>query len=258
MTSPTPCRHLGRLAAALFAALLIAAAPARATDIDPTATDALQRMSNYLGGLQQFSVHTQADVEVLHGSDQRIDYAISAQLAVSRPDKLRSERNGDPVDQVFYYNGKQLTLYDRSHKVYASVDAPDTLEQMLGYAQNSLGLVLVGSDLIYHDAYPLLMDGVTSATVIGKSVIDGVSCDHLAFRRPGVDFQIWIADSGTPLPYKYIVTDTGTPALLSVSLVMSDWSASPKLPASSFDFTPPSGVQQVPFLRIDSDTGLGH
>jgi len=152
-------------------------------DIDPAATDALQRMSDYLGLLQQFSVHTQADVEDLLDSGQRVDYAISAELAVSRPNKLRSERKGDPVDQVFYYDGKQLTLYDRSHKVYAGVDAPPTLEKMFDFAQDSLGLVLVGTDLIYHDAYPLLMEGVTSATVIGKSVIDGATYADLLDRQ---------------------------------------------------------------------------
>lgn len=247
-----------RFGVVLLAVAACAGMTAQAADIDPIATAALQRMSDYLGGLRQFSVHTEADAEDLLDSGQRVDYTISANLTISRPNKLRSDRTGDPVDQVFYYNGKQLTLHDRSHRVYASVPAPATLSKMFSFAQNSLGLVLPGADLLYPNAYPLLMAGVTRASVIGKSVISGVSCDHLAFRRPGVDFQVWVADSGMPLPYKYIITDTGTPQLLSISIVMSDWAVDLSVSDGEFDFTPPTEVDEVPFLRIDSNTGLAH
>lgn len=259
MTTPIPGLDRCRLAAAvLCTALALTAVPAVSGQIDPAASAALKRMSDHLGGLERFSVHTEADVEDLLDSGQRIDNTISADLTIVRPDKLRSERKGDPVNQLFTYDGKQLTLYDRAHQVYARTDTPATLDKMFLFAQSSLGLVLPGADLLYSDAYPLLMEDVSDARVIGKSVIGGVSCDHLAFRRPGVDFQVWVADSGAPLPYKYVVTDTGTPALLSVSIVMSDWSADPTVDDATFEFSPPPGVQEIPFMRIDADTGLGH
>ena len=262
MTKSNPHTQAWRLAATLLTTALIATTPATglaaAAAVDPAATAALQRMSDTLGGLQQFSVHTQTDVEDLLASGQRVDYVVAADLTVSRPDKLRAVRKGDPVDQTFYYDGKQLTLHDRGHQVYAGVAAPPTIGAMLGFAQSSLGLVLPAADLLYPDAYPLLMEGVTSATVIGKSSIGGVNCDHLAFSRPGVDFQVWVADSGPALPYKYIVTDTGTPALLSVSMVMSDWASELSVNDTEFDFTPPPGTEKIDFMRIDSNTGLGH
>jgi hypothetical protein len=262
MNSSHPNRAMPRLALAALLAVAgvtpVVGAATQAADIDPAATATLQRMTNYLGGLQQFSVHTQTDVEDLLDSGQRVDYVVAADLTVSRPDKLRAQRQGEPTNQVFYYDGKQLTLYDRSHQVYATVAAPPTLGAMLGFAQSSLGLVLPAADLLYPNAYPLLMEGITSATVIGKSSIGGISCDHLAFRRPGVDFQVWVADSGPALPYKYIVTDTGTPALLSVSMVMSDWASDLSVSDAEFDFTPPPGTEKIDFMRIDSNTGLGH
>jgi hypothetical protein len=36
------------------------------------------------------------------------------------------------------------------------------------------------------------MDGVTDGFVVGKAVIEGVRCDHLAFRAPHVDLQVWV------------------------------------------------------------------
>jgi hypothetical protein len=96
-------------------------------------------------------------------SGQRIDVDISASVIVSRPNKLHAERNGELLDQVFYYDGKTLTLYNPSDKVSATEPAPGTIEKMLDFARESLGLSIPTADLIYRNAYPLLMQDVTSA-----------------------------------------------------------------------------------------------
>jgi hypothetical protein len=96
---------------------------------------------------------------------------------------------------------------------------------------------------------------VTFAAVVGKTVINGVRCDHLLFSRPGVDFQVWVADSGRPLPHKYVVTDTGTPALLSITTVMRDWNVAPGVSDSRFTFVRPKGVKQITFMPLETRSG---
>jgi hypothetical protein len=223
---------------------------AQAPGVDPAATKILKRMTDYVGSLKQFSVHTQNTIEDVLDSGQRVDLEISASVILSRPNKLRAERKADPIDQVFYYNGKTLTLYNPSDKVYATESAPDTIEGMLDFARESLGLVMPVGDLLYRNAYPLLMQDVTSAVVVGKAVIRGVKCDHLLFSRPGVDFQVWVSDSDRPLPYKYVVTDTGTPALLSITTVMSDWNVAPAVTDARFNFAPPQGAKAIIFMSL--------
>ena len=223
--------------------------------VDPAATQLLKRMTDYLDSLKQFSVHTQVTLEDLLASGQRIDSDVSADVTVSRPNKLRAERKGGLLDQAFYYDGKTLTLYNRTDSVYGTEPAPATIEEMLHYASDSLGLIIPAADLVYHDAYPLLMEGVTSATVIGKTVIDGVVCNQLAFSRPDVDFQVWVADGDQPLPCKYVVTDTSTPALISVSTTMSDWNVAPAAADDLFSFDPPEGAMAIPFLPLDVSSG---
>ena len=220
--------------------------------VDPAATQLLKRMTDYLDSLKQFSVHTQVTLEDLLASGQRIDIDVSANVAVSRPSKLRAERKGELFEQVFYYDGKTLTLYNRTDNVYGTEPAPATIEEMLRYASDSLGLIIPAADLVYHDAYPLLMEGVTSATVIGKTIIDGVTCNQLAFSRPDVDFQVWVADGKQPLPCKYVVTDTSTPALISISTVMSDWNVAPAAADASFNFVAPEGAMAISFLPLDA------
>ena len=233
-------------------------AGAQAAALDPAAKQSLQRMTDYLGSLKQFSVHTQNTLEDLLDSGQRIDNDISASVIISRPNKLHAERKGELLDQSFYYDGKTLTLYNPSEKVFATEPAPATIEGMLDYARESLGLLIPASDLVYHNAFPLLMQGVTSARVIGKAVINGVSCEHLAFSRPDVDFQVWIADSGQPLPCKYVVTDTSTPARVSISTVMSDWNVAPAVADDRFTFVPPDGATGITFMPLDASSATAN
>jgi len=248
--------------AALFAFGVLALAAAVPTEVraqtpavDPAAVGILKDMAEYLGSLPQFSVHTQNTLEDELDSGHRVDFDVSANVIISRPNKLYAERRGDLIDQDFYYDGKTLTLYNPSDMVYATETAPGTIEEMFAYARGSLGLMIPAADLVYRNAFPLLMQDVTLAMVIGKTVIDGVRCHHLLFSRPGVDFQLWVAEHGKPLPYKYVVTDTGTPEGISTTTVMSDWNLAPAVSDARFSFTPPKGVRRITFMPLETGSG---
>jgi hypothetical protein len=251
-----------RMAAALLALAVLALSAtvstevrAQAPAVDPAATQILKRMTDYVGSLRQFSVRTQNTLEDLLDSGHRVDLDVSASVIISRPNKLRAERRGDLIDQIFYYDGKTLTLYNPSDKVYATEPAPATIEGLLDFARESLGLAVPAADLVYRYAYALLMQDVNFAVVVGKAVIGGVECDHLLFSRPGVDFQVWVADDGRPLPYKYVVTDTSTPALVSISTVMSAWNVAPAIPDARFTFVPPRGAKEIEFMPLETSSG---
>jgi hypothetical protein len=238
------------LAAVALSATCSAADPAPA--VDPAATQILKRMSDYLNSLKQFSANTQGTLEKTNATGHRIDLDVSAHAIISRPNKLYAERRGDLLDQNFHYDGKTLTLCNPVNKVYATVPAPPTIDGTMDYARGILDLYIPIGDLIYSNCYPLLMQDVTSATVVGKAVIGGIKCDHLLFVRPGVDFQVWVADSGKPLPYKYVVTDTTYPQLLSISTVLSDWNVASSEPDSKFTFVPPKGAQPISFMPFNT------
>jgi hypothetical protein len=170
-------------------------------------------------------------------------------MTVVRPNKVRGERRGVGYDQVLLYDGSTVTLWDVVRKAYASKTAPGTIPEMFRMAYDSLGLEVPISDLIWPNVFPLLMQNVQMAAMVDKEVVDGVVCDHLVFSRTDVDFQIWIPETGAPLPRKYIVTDTSTPALLSIVTTISDWKTDPRASADLFTFVPPSGAQPVPFLN---------
>ena len=225
---------------------------AQAPALDPAAVQILKKTTDYLGGLQQFSVDTLNLLEEVLDSGQKIQVSVAASVVLQRPNRLRAERKGDLVNQSWYYDGKTLTVYNSSVNYYASEPAPATLEETLDFARESLGLIIPTSDLVYRNAFPLLMQDVTFAAVVGKAFVGGVKCDHLLFSRPGVDFQIWVPEMGEPLPLKYMVTDTGVAELVATITLMSNWNLAPKTTDAMFTFVPPQGAKKTEFAPPDS------
>ncbi len=197
-------------AAAVAAFLLAAAVPlaalAQPAGIDPQATKLLKASTDFLASQQRFSIDTRNSLEVVLTSGQKIQFDHTARASIQRPNKLRADRTGDLVEQSFYYDGKSLTLHNPAQKYYATVAAPGTLEEMLDLARTQLDIVAPAGDLIYANAYDILMTDVTSGFIVGEGMVEGVRCDHLAFRAPHVDLQIWIQKGSQPLPRKLVIT----------------------------------------------------
>jgi hypothetical protein len=230
-------------------------APAQTPAVDPAAVQTLKRMTDFLDGLQRFSVKTESVIEELHVSGHRVDYDLAATVTVKRPNKLRAARASGLMDQRFFYDGRTLTLYNPSKKVYATQPAPDKIETMIDFARETVGILLPAADLLYRNAFPLLIQDVTLAMLVGKTVVGGVKCDHLLFSRPGVDFQVWVAEGQRPWPRKYVVTETDTPSRLSITTVLSDWNLVPAVDDARFNFVPPKGTQAISFMPRETAGG---
>lgn len=223
--------------------------------VDPAAVQKLKQATEFLAGLPQFSLKTDNVIEELQFAGHRVDYDFANSVTIKRPDKMLAARAGGLMDQRLYYDGKSMTLYNPQEKVYATEPAPGTIEEMIELAREKIGILLPAADLLYRNAFPLMMQDVTLAVVVGKAVVTGVTCDHLLFSRPEVDFQLWIAEGDKPWVLKYVVTETGTPERLSITTVLSDWSTAPVVDESQFDFVPPAGTQKIEFMPLEPTGG---
>jgi hypothetical protein len=84
------------------------------------------------------------------------------------------------------------------------------------------------------------------------STISGVQCHHLAFRAEETDWQIWIENSKTPLPRKFVITSKWTAGAPQFTAVLSDWDVSPQFEEGLFTFVPPAGAEQIGFLPAEN------
>ncbi len=241
---------IGGVLAALLTLAAATVASAQPSGIDPQATKLLRASADFLASQQRFSVETRNTLEIVLTSGQKIQFDHEARMWAQRPNKLRADRTGDLVEQSFYYDGKSLTLLNPGDKHFATVAAPGTLEEMLDMAQTKLDIVAPAGDLIRKNAYDILMTDVTQGFVVGKSVVEGVRCDHLAFRAPHVDWQIWIQEGKEPLPRKLVITTRDQPNAPQFSVVVTKWNLKPVFTPQTFAFRAPSGARQVEFLPL--------
>jgi hypothetical protein len=132
--------------------------------------------------------------------------------------------------------------------VYASAAAPPTLEAMLDFARSKLDISAPAGDLTYSNAYEILTTELQSGFVAGKAVIEGVRCDHLAFRNSVVDIQLWIQEDAQPLPRRMLLTTRDLFGAPSYSVTMTRWDLQPRFDDKTFAFTPPAGAKRIDFL----------
>ncbi len=216
--------------------------------IDPQAERILRQMSDYLNTFEQFTIRIENTVDTLLSSGQKVQLGRTGDISVRRPDRMRVNIDGDEFEQEFFFDGKSVTLFTKNLNYYATIQVPPNIEEALDRAQESVGLVAPFSDVISRNSYDILMGDVQAGLYIGLSKVRGVECHHLAFRAEETDWQIWIENSKTPFPRKFVVTSkwvTGAPQFTGL---VTKWDVSPQLNDRLFTFVPPQGAEKIEFL----------
>jgi len=205
----------------------------------------LDRMTAYLRGLQSFSIDATATRDEVVSYGYKLQHNEHSTLIVNRPRQLRAEVTGDIRDRTFVYDGSNLVIYSPDDSVYTRTPATGNLNDLIGGLLDA-GVELPLIDVLYQAGAGTLTEAVRGGVLVGESDIEGVPCYQLAFRQANADFQIWIEKGDRPLPRKVVITtryEVGDP---QYSAVMT-WNVQPKLDKSTFSFTAPKGVTEIPF-----------
>ena len=238
--------HLGTLirysaATAAIAVLSVVATQSARAD-DPAKV--LKAMSDYLAGQKSLSAKFDSDVEVVTPELQKIQFSSSGEMKMNRPDKLRIRRTGGYADVELVYDGKTVSLYGNNAKSYVQADVAGGTDKMIDTLAGQSSVGLPGADLLLTNSYDELMANVTQGSHIGQGVVDGVECEHLAFRGPETDWQIWIETGAKPVPRKYVITSKAVTGAPQYTLRIRDWKTDANADAD-FTFKAPADATKV-------------
>jgi len=225
-------------------------APTPPGHIDPRAADVFKRMSESLGVISSFSFDADQSAETVLRSGQKIDMTASSRVLVQRPDRLRQDLRGETADLTLYYDGHTISMLDHKTNLYATAAAPPTLDDALAFARDQLNLTPLVTELLYSNPYQMLMENIAEGTYIGKAMIEGVPCQHIAFRGRSSDTQIWVETAARALPRRYSITRTGQRGTPQASMTLKSWDVGAPFPESSFVFQPPLGGERIDFLGL--------
>ena len=232
-----------------------APAPAPAPILEQQALDRLKQMSEKLAAAKAFTWRSRSAVEVPSKTGQFLTFFAHSQVALERPNKLRAIVTGDVPNFHFYYDGSNVSAFDPEKNVYALSSAPGTIDEMLPFVMDKAGIHFPTGDLLYSDPYAVMTKGLTHAIVVGPTTVDGVRCEHFAFRAPGINWEIWIDSGKSGLPKRLAATYTEVENFPRFLVEFSDWNLEPKLGKGQFVFKKPANAKQVELAgRLEQKT----
>lgn len=244
------------LGAALAAPLAAQQASGSDLEIEPAAMEALNKMGAYLRTLKSFQVRSVSTSEEVLTDGQKLQFAQISNLLAQMPSRLMVDIEGDRKSRVLLFDGANFTFFARDSGYYATVAAPPTISELTAVLEEKYSIQIPLVDLFRWGGPNSSVAQITTATDIGPSQIEGVSCEHYAFRQPGLDWQVWIQLGDHPLPRKLVLTTLTDEARPQHTAVLT-WNLAPAFNDAAFTFTPPPGVGKIVFAEDVADSAAG-
>jgi hypothetical protein len=214
----------------------------------------LKAMSDYIKNQKNIEITFDSDIEVITPQLEKIQFTNSGDVLLSRPNKLRAHRVGGYAEVALYFDGKTVSVYGTHINGYTQFEAPGTIDQLIEALREGHGVALPGADLLLSNSYDTLVAEVMEARHIGRGVIDGRECEHLAFRNFDTDWQLWVEVGKNPIPRKLVITSKTLNNAPQYTLRIKGWITGAEPARNAFAFTPPAKAQKLsPDALIDLD-----
>ncbi len=253
------------LSRVMLAAVLAAAMPVQAQTaptavqgpalpqlrLEPEAEAALNRMGASLRAMKSFEVASDYTAERVYPGNHKLMSIGNSTFTVQFPDRMRVDMRSGLTHRRVHYDGQRMTVSAPNAGRYIVVPASGKVADVLASAYENYGLEFPLQDL-FRWGDP--SSGVTRPTAgyrLGETMLGDRRVVHYAFTQPGVDFQVWLDETGAQtLPLKMVITNTEHPAQPQFTARYS-WNQAPAIDAGTFTFTP--GPADKPIAIGDTD-----
>jgi hypothetical protein len=221
---------------------------------DPKAMDLLRKSVDAMRALKTYGIHADVTHDFVVRDGFKLQRAETQDVLVREPNAMSADVSGDKGHRRLVYDGRSMSFLVEPENYYATVSAPPTLEAALDDIISRYNVDLPVTDLIYLASGGNLEQPITDAGYIGTSRVAGVDCEHLGFRTPAVDWQLWIDDK-TLLPRKVVVTTRDEPSAPQYQAVLA-WDTAPRIADASFVLKRPPDAKLMTLENRDGTVGL--
>ena len=221
----------------------------RADSFDPRADDVVRRMSAYIASMHGFRFVAEHTREAILDDGQKIHMSALTEVQALRPYYFHTRRLGEPSDATLFYDGRKITVYSAKNNYYSIVPAPETLEEAVRFAGEKLGMETPAAELLSSSPYQALTKDALGSRYLGLAQIDGIACDHVAYRAEDVDFQLWIQNGEVPLPRRYVITSKERDEKPDLTVAIWTWEKNNAASEEDFTFAPPIDAQELDLSR---------
>jgi len=218
----------------------------------------LSRMAEFLSKAPSMSVTLHAAYDALQPDGNKVEWNDIRKVTLSRPDHLRIDtERSDGARSLVLFDGKNITTFDERSQAYAQAPQKGGVDDTVIHFVRDMGMRLPLAVLLLSRLPQELESRVEKVEYVERTTTLGAPAHHLVGQTSTVDFQLWIADSDTPLPVRAVLTYKNAPAQPQFRAQFSDWDLHANPPDSMFAFTPPSTAILIPFASAVPQIALG-
>jgi hypothetical protein len=204
----------------------------------------LRQMSEKLSHANQlsFKVDRKLDAALVEG--RNIPENAQIEISVSRPNKFLANSVGQDNARQLVFDGQNLTVYDETMKLYATVPAPGTIDEVVAKVDEKYGFTPPLAEFILSDPYQALSPRIKTKSYKGKETVDGVECHHLSLVGEVADSELWIGVADL-LPRKLVATFKDRDGSPQLQADFSDWNLAATLDDKLFTFVAPADTERI-------------
>ena len=212
----------------------------------------VKRMSDHLAQAKSFTVET-TDSRTRSRGGKEIAVRTTRQLTLRRPDRLALRVSGD-MDLRGWYDGSQLTFVSDPQKVWARAKGAANIDETLDRMADRLAMPLPMADFLYSSPYDALIGTESTGGYVGTETVGGVACHHLAYKHPSVDWELWVPESGDPLPKKFVVTSKASKSGRKTEVMFDKWTVGAEAADAAFTPEVPAGYERIQIVVGATET----
>lgn len=233
-----------------------------ATAGKPEADQILRQMSARIGHARQFTFEAQRRIDPTLIPGGNVPANARIEVSVLRPNKIMSKSTSQGDARNFYEDGRNLTEFDATKNLYATVPMHTSIDGMVGQIEQKYGFTLPLTELALSDIYQDIRRQAQSVSYLGRGTsstgflgFNSAECDRVAISGKVVDAELWVAVSDQ-LPRKLVFTFKNRTGRPQVTFDFSNWNLAAQLTDRDFVFAPPAGAMKIPMMttaQIEAD-----
>jgi hypothetical protein len=213
--------------------------------IDSTAVFLLHRTGETLQDIKSCGFTAVTTYDIPNESLGLVKHAITDKVAIKFPDKMKVTSTGDKGNRGLWYNGKKLNYYSFDNNTYGFTAAPGSVIETIDEVSKKFGIEFPGADFFYPTFLEDLLSEKGSLIFLGKTIVDGRECFHIAGSDKTKSFQFWIGNDDLFLPVKMVIIYTSDKDKPQYEALYKDWTINTDYPDSMFEFTTPPKATKV-------------
>lgn len=238
-----------RLSLLLLTFFFAFGAKAQEKNIDTTAVLILDRMGAVFGDLNSIGFTSEVSKDVAYSDDFYIKVFSKSEVIIKGPNKFSVRHHGEKNEDIYSYDGSQVTYFSFANNIYAVADAPDNLIETIDYLYEDFGIELTTADFLYPNFSKDFVDQMDQVLYLGVAQINGKRALHVMGSNESISAQIWVSDDAYFLPMKIVITYLSEGVAHQHQTDFSDWALNMDYPDSIFEFLPPPNARQITWLK---------